>query len=126
MRRRWSMSGPNAFSIRSAISAVSAALPWRRSESVARRTFKISAAFDTLRPRASMTSVLIRSPGWGGFFMGMAGLLMVVDQIDVAGDVRPFVVPENQPPVFGDSEAPKPFQGAFKRMQLPTRKPSEL
>jgi hypothetical protein len=48
-----------------------AALPCRRSESVAWRTFKIS-AFDTVRPRASMTSVLIRSPGWGGLFMGIA------------------------------------------------------
>src|ERR1035437_3684300 len=69
MRRRWFMSGPNAFSMRRAISGVSAALAWRRSESVARRTFKTPAAFDTLRPRASMISVLIRSPGWGGFVM---------------------------------------------------------
>src|ERR1700730_15639692 len=44
MRRRWSMSGPNAFSMRRAIPGVSAALPCRRSERVARRTFKISAA----------------------------------------------------------------------------------
>src|SRR5438132_6592143 len=95
MRRRWSMSGPNAFSMRRAISGVRAALPCRRSESVARRTFKISAAFDTLRPRASMISVLIRSPGWGGFFMGIAGLLMVVDQVYIAGGVRLFVVTEN-------------------------------
>jgi hypothetical protein len=36
---------------------------------------------DTLRPRASTISVLISSPGWGGFFMGIAGLLMVVDQV---------------------------------------------
>src|ERR1022692_1143453 len=120
------MSGPNAFSMRRAISGVSAALPCRRSESVARRTFKISAAFDTLRPRASTISVLIRSPGWGGFFMGIAGLLMVVDQIDIAGSVRLFVVPENQPPVSSDSQAPKSFQVAFKRMQLPAWKPAEL
>src|SRR3989454_11083489 len=126
MRRRWSMSGPNAFSMRRAISGVSAALPCRRSERVARRTFNISAAFDTLRPRASMTSVLIRSPGWGGFFMGIAGLLMVVDQVNIAGGVRPFVIPENQPPVSGDSQAPETFQVAFERMQPPARKPSEL
>src|SRR5258707_9289488 len=92
------MSGPTAFSMRRAISGVSAALPWRRSESVARRTFKISAAFDTLRPRASIISVLIRSPGWGGFFIGIAGLLMVVDQVDIAGRVGLFVVTKNQPP----------------------------
>ena len=50
-----------------------AALPFRRSERVARRTFKISAAFDTLRPSASTISVFIRSPGCGGFFMGTCG-----------------------------------------------------
>src|SRR5882762_5115854 len=58
--------------MRRAISGVSAALPCKRSESVARRTCKISAAFDTVRPRASMTSVRISSPGWGGFFMGIS------------------------------------------------------
>src|SRR5271165_5314639 len=100
------MSGPNAISMRRAISGVSAALPCRRSESVARRTFRISAAFDTLRPRALMISVLIRSPGWGGFFMGIVGLLMVVDQINIAGRARLFLAPENQPPVSGDGQAP--------------------
>src|SRR5271157_1158981 len=126
MRRRWFMSGPNAFSMRRAISGVNAALAWRRSESVARRTFRISAAFDTLRPRASTISVLIRSPGWGGFFMDIARLLMVVNQIDIASAVRLLVITKNQPPVSGDSEAPQPFQVAFERMQLPTRKPAEL
>src|SRR5438105_1372997 len=118
MRRRWFMSGPNAFSMRRAISGVSAALPWRRSESVARRTFKISAAFDTLRSSASMISVLIRSPGWGGFFMGISCLLMVVQQVDVVGGIRPLVVEEYQPPVSGDGQAPESFQVAFERMQL--------
>src|SRR5258708_8511101 len=83
MPRRWSMSEPNAFSMRRAISGVSAALPCSRSESVARRTFKISAAFDTLSPRASMTSVLIRSPGCGGFFIGISFSLVVIDQVNV-------------------------------------------
>src|SRR5450755_3426892 len=126
MRRRWSMSGPNAFSMRRAISGVSAALPCRRSESVARRTFKISAAFDTLRPRASTISVLIRSPGWGGFFMGIAGLLMVIDQVNIAGSVRVFVVTENQAPISGDSQAPESFQVTFQRMQVPAWKPAKL
>src|SRR5271165_4719216 len=103
------MSGPNAFSMRRAISGVSAALPCRRSESVARRTFRISAAFDTLRPRASMTSVLIRSPGWGGFFMGIVGFLMVVDQIDLASGVLQFVISKNQTPVPGHRQAPVSF-----------------
>src|SRR6266853_2931893 len=126
MRRRWFMSGPNAFSMRKAISGVSVALPWRRSESVARRTLRISAAFDTLSPRASMISVLISSPGWGGFFIGITGLLMVVDQVDVAGRIRLFVVAENQTPVSGYSQAPASLHVALERVQLPSRKPVEL
>src|ERR1700722_17687013 len=59
MRSKWSISGPKAFSKRKAISGVSAALPWRRSESVAH--FQISAALVTLRPRPSMISALMRS-----------------------------------------------------------------
>src|ERR1035437_3907870 len=120
------MSGPNAFSMRRAISGVSAAFACRRSESVARRTFRISAAFDTLRPRASMISVLIRSPGWGGFFMGMQGLLVIIDQVNVAGHVRLFAVSENQAPVTGDGQAPESLHVAFERVQLPSRKPADL
>src|SRR5579862_6873685 len=126
IRRRWSMSGPNAFSMRSAISGVSAALPCRRSESVARRTFKISAALDTLRPRTSMISVLISSPGWGGFFIGISNSLVVIDQVNIAGAVGLFVVAENQPPVSRDSQAPYSFPVAFQRMQPPAGKPAEL
>src|ERR1035441_4232751 len=92
MRRRWSISGPNAFSMRSAMSGVRADLPLRRSESIARRTCKISAAFDKLRPRASMTSVLIRLPGWGGFFMGISASSVVVDQVNIAGCFGIFVL----------------------------------
>src|SRR6266700_3272150 len=98
------MSGPNAFSMRKAISGVKAALPCSRSERVARRTFKISAAFEMLRPRASMISVFIRSPGWGGFFMGIAGLLVVVDQVDIAAGVCLLFVAEDQSPVSSNSQ----------------------
>src|SRR5271165_7160515 len=118
------MSGPKAFSMRRAISGVSDALPCRRSESVARRTCKTSAAFDTLRPRASITSVLIRSPGWGGFFIGIAGLLMVVDQIKILGRIRLFLIPENQPPISADGQAPERLQAAFQRMKLPAGEPA--
>src|ERR1035441_2328613 len=90
------MSGPKAFSMRSAISAVKAALPRRRSERVARRTFKTTAALETLSPSASITSVLIRSPGWGGFFIRIVGLLVIVNQIDIAGCIRLFVVAKNR------------------------------
>src|SRR5256885_6542862 len=120
------MSGPNALSIRKAISGVSAALPCSRSESVARRTFKISAAFDTLSPRASMTSVLIRSPGCGGFFMVISVSSVVIDQINVARGIRFFLVPENQPPVSGDRQAPQSLQVTFQRMQPPAGKAVEL
>jgi len=65
-----------------------------------------------------MTSVLIRSPRWGGFFMGIAGFLMVVDQINIASRVRLLLVTENHPPVSGDGQAPEPFQ----RMRLPAWK----
>src|ERR1035437_2064242 len=126
MRRRWFMSGPNAFSMRRDISGVNAALAWRRSESVARRTLRITADFDTLRPRASMISVLIKSPGWGGHFMGIAILLMVVDQINFAGSIRLFAVAENQTPVSGDGQAPEPRHVAFERVQLPSWEPGEL
>ena len=51
---------------------------------------------------------------------------MVVDQVNIAGGVRLFVVAEYQPPVSGDSQAPKSFQVAFKRMQLLAWKPAEL
>ena len=54
--------GAEGLSMRNAMSGVSAALPWSRSESVARRTLKISAAFFTLRPSASM----IGSPDGAG------------------------------------------------------------
>jgi len=43
-------------------SPASAAFPCSKSDRVARRTFKISAALDTLRPNASTISVLTKSP----------------------------------------------------------------
>ena len=73
-----------------------------------------------------MISVLIRSPGWGGRFMGIRVLLMVVDQVNLAGSIRPFVVAENQTPVSGDGQAPEPRHAAFEWVQLPSWEPSEL
>src|ERR1035438_2342743 len=126
MRSRWSISGPNAFSMRSAISGVSAALAWRRSERVARRTCKIAAAFETLSPSASMTSVRIRSPGCGGFFMGISASSVVIDKVNIAGSIGIFVVAKDQSPVSGNSQAPESLQVTLERMQLPARKSSEL
>ena len=51
---------------------------------------------------------------------------MIVDQVNIAGGVRLFVIAEGQPPVSGDRQAPRPFQVAFERMQLPAWKPVEL
>jgi hypothetical protein len=51
---------------------------------------------------------------------------MVIDQVNIAGGVRVLVVPEDQPPVSCDSQAPVPFQVAFQRVQLPAGKPIEL
>jgi hypothetical protein len=38
--------------------------------------------------------------------MGIASLLMVIDQVNIAGGVRLFVVTENQAPVSGNTQAP--------------------
>ncbi len=51
---------------------------------------------------------------------------MVVDQVNIAGGVRLFVIAENQTPVSGYGQAPESFQVAFERMHLPTRKSAEL
>ena len=57
---------PNAFSTRSAISGDNALRQFRRSETVARRTPKISAAFVTVSPNSSTISVRMKSPGCEG------------------------------------------------------------
>src|SRR5205809_6579180 len=66
---------PNAFSIRSAISGESAALPFNRSDSVARRTLRISAVRATVRPSSLRISSRMKAPGCGGlirvFSMGL-------------------------------------------------------
>lgn len=53
----------NAFSMRSAISGESEALPFSSAESVLLRTPRIAAARETLRPSSSMTSARMKSPG---------------------------------------------------------------
>jgi len=59
----------------------------------------MSAAFETLRFSASMISVLIRSPGWGGFFIGILAFLVIIDQVDIGSGVCFGVVLEHEPPV---------------------------
>ncbi len=50
-----------------------------------------------------------KSPGWGGFFMGIKGLLKVVEQVDVFESVCGFVEVENEAHVSGDGQAPESF-----------------
>src|SRR5690348_10522859 len=78
---------PKAFSMRSAMSRERSALPLRRFDNAGRETWSAAAAAVTDRPAGWIISVRMKSPGWGGFFMGMARsppLLMVVFQIQLA------------------------------------------
>jgi hypothetical protein len=52
--------------------------------------------------------------------------LVVIDQVDIAGLVRLFVVPENQPPISRDGQAPSSLKFALESMQPPTGKATEL
>ena len=68
---------PKAFSMRRAISGDREDLAFSRSERVARRTPRISAALVTLSPRSSTISVRMKSPGWEGVmnaFMLLSGI----------------------------------------------------
>jgi hypothetical protein len=38
--------------------------------------------------------------------MGISASLVVIDQVNIAGAIRLFVVAKNQPPVSRDSQAP--------------------
>jgi hypothetical protein len=48
--------------------------------------------------------------------MGIALLLMVVDQIDVGRSIRLFAVSENQSPVSGHRQTPESLQVALERV----------
>src|SRR5580658_8942321 len=75
---------PKAFSMRRAMSPERAAFPLSRLESAGREIFNPAAAAVTVRPAGSMISVRMKSPGCGGFFMGITSLpcLVVVFQIE--------------------------------------------
>lgn len=47
------------------------ALPFSKLDKVGRATFNTFAAAVTDKPAGSMISVRIKSPGWGGFFIGI-------------------------------------------------------
>src|SRR5580658_8804091 len=103
---------PNAFSMRSAMSPERSALPLSRLARAGRETWSAAAAAVTERPAGWIVSVRMKSPGWGGFFMGIAVhslCLVIIFQIHVAKFVLRRVNMKHQPPVSGDAEAPHPF-----------------
>src|SRR5258706_7849330 len=103
MRMRVSILTPKAFSIRSAISPERLALPFNRLDRVGRETCRTRAAAVTERPRGSMISVRMKSPGWGGLSVriGRDPPLMIVLKIQVA-DLSFFNIdPKSETPVAG-------------------------
>src|SRR5580658_10073489 len=71
IRIRVSIFTPNAFSIRKAISPDRPALLLSRLDRAGRETLSAFAVSVTERPAGSTISVRIKSPGWGGFLIGM-------------------------------------------------------
>src|SRR5467141_936234 len=75
---------PKAFSMRSAMSPDRSALPLSRLDKAGRETRSAAAAAVTDKPAGWMISVRMKSPGWGGFFMGivLSSFQVVVDQFN--------------------------------------------
>src|SRR5207247_6826656 len=71
MRMSVSIFTPNAFSMRRAISPERSAFEFTKLDRAGRETLSAAAAAVTERPAGSMISVRIKSPGCGGFFIGM-------------------------------------------------------
>jgi hypothetical protein len=71
IRIKVSILTPKAFSMRSAISPERAALPFSKLDNAGRETPNATAAAVTDRPTGAMISVRMKSPGWGGFIIGM-------------------------------------------------------
>src|SRR5215467_9248930 len=115
---------PKAFSMRSAMSPERSELPFSKLDNAGRETRSAAAAAVTERPAGWIISVRIKSPGCGGFFMGMAlapSVLVVVFQIHVANLVLRRVDTEGQPPVAGDAKAPSALPVTGKSVDLPDR-----
>src|SRR5579875_1019737 len=115
---------PKAFSMRSAMSPERPALPLSRLESAGRETWSAAAAAVTDKPAGSIISVRIKSPGWGGFFIGMAvapSVLVIVFQIQVADFEFCGVDAERQALVAGDAEAPCALAVPGQRVRPPSR-----
>src|ERR1700693_2903970 len=127
MRRRVSMRGPKAFSIRSAMSGEGADRALSRAERAGRVTPRILAAWVTDRPRGSITSILMNWPGWAGRAirirvpLSVIGLIIQVDDFSFAR-----IDSKHGSPVAGDGQAPGSLAVAGKLMRFPTRDVAEL
>src|ERR1035437_761974 len=115
---------PKAFSMRSAMSPERSALPLRRLDSAGRETRSATAAAVTDRPAGWMISVRMKSPGWDGFFIGMAGtpfILVVVFQVYVVDFAPSDVDAERQTAITSDVETPCSLAVANQCVHLPRR-----
>src|SRR5882724_3386008 len=110
---------PKAFSIRKAISGDKAAWQFTRSDSVARRTPKISAARATDRPSSASISSRMNSPGCDGFMPTLVISSLISDsplnqdrgfrRDDFKGD----------PPIVRNRNAPRSGSVAGKLVDAP-------
>src|ERR1035441_7468662 len=129
MRMSVSILIPKAFSMRRAISPERLALPFRRLDKAGRETCSAGAASVTDRPAGSMISVRMKSPGCGGFFMGMVGcscVSVVIFQIYVADFALGGVNAKRQTAVTGNAQAPCAFAVTGQCVHLPCRKRAQL
>src|SRR6185437_4572656 len=76
---RVSILTPKAFSKRKAMSPERSAFPLSKLDRVGRETRNALAAAVTVSTAGSIISVLMKSPGCGGFFMGIGFLLPASD-----------------------------------------------
>ncbi len=90
MRMRVSIFMPKAFSMRSAMSPDRLAFRLSKLDSVGRETRSAAAAAVTERPAGAMISVRIKSPGCGGFFMGIKCSFCVSDNLPSLGPIPRF------------------------------------
>src|ERR1700687_3623539 len=113
---------PNAFSMRSAMSPERSALPLSRLDRAGRETLSAAAAAVTDRPAGWIISVRMKSPGWGGFFIGMAfapSVSVVVLKIDVVDFALHGVDAECQTAIAGNAQAPSAHAVAGQDVSLP-------
>src|SRR5580658_5684715 len=111
--------------MRTAISPERSALPLRRLDKVGRETRSARAAAVTVSPAASTISVLIKSPGWGGFFIGMACLhssSVIIFQVHIEDFALGLIKAKSQAPVCRYAKAPRSLALTGQRMRFPRRK----